>query len=239
METWEPHHRRQSTTEKGLGTSAGTKRKGGCSQSAHLNLTYDITASAMDTEPEHTNTDSESDDEDDDKVKPHDPDQQLRPKLPIYHPGFALAEGVTKEVLGVFTSYITTALNEGYEDAEAKRLRDEIEESQKIRYQETIKLAVAGDTGAGKSALLNAILGVVNLNIEVNEARTTLKLGMLICAERRWWRMYLRHHRVSSISSRTRHSIRCRGRILRLDTLPHACHRFLSIVVRCKEEAKA
>jgi predicted GTPase len=39
--------------------------------------------------------------------------------------------------------------------------------SKNIPYQDDVKLAVAGDTGAGKSALLNAILGVLNLTIEV------------------------------------------------------------------------
>jgi predicted GTPase len=49
----------------------------------------------------------------------------------------------------------------GYNDDEAKH------QYKTIPYQEAIRLAVAGDTGSGKSALLNAVLGVPNLNIEV------------------------------------------------------------------------
>jgi predicted GTPase len=87
--------------------------------------------------------------------------------LPIYHPGFELTEKTAKDILSTFTQYITKAMNSGYKDDEAIHLRIEILNNKTIPYQETIQLAVAGDTGAGKSALLNAILGVVNLNIEV------------------------------------------------------------------------
>ena len=109
---------------------------------------------------------SDSDDEDD-RVPPLDPDKQDRPILPIYHPGFKLTEDLTKNILGIFNQYVTTAMRSGYKDKEAYHLREEILNSRNIFYQESVRLAVAGDTGAGKSALLNAILGVVNLNIEV------------------------------------------------------------------------
>jgi len=134
----------------------------------------------MENELEEDDTDSDSDGDDEDKVAPHDPNQQLRPKLPIYHPGFNLTQDISQKVLKVFTAYITTALNEGYQDAEADRLRNVISSGTKIKYHDTVKLAVAGDTGVGKSALLNAILGVINLNIEVNQAQILSALDILM-----------------------------------------------------------
>jgi hypothetical protein len=117
-------------------------------------------------------SDSDVDDDDtddgDDRVPAYDPEGQDRPKLPIYHPGFKLTESIATNILSTFTQYITKSIRDGYRDAEATHLRDEIVRKNKIPYQESVQMAVAGDTGAGKPALLNALLGVVNLNIEVS-----------------------------------------------------------------------
>lgn len=59
----------------------------------------------------------------------------------------------------------------GYTDGEVNHLRAELLKGKDIIYQKSVKLAVAGETGAGKSALLNAILGVASLNIEVRPPR--------------------------------------------------------------------
>lgn len=63
--------------------------------------------------------------------------------------------------------FITSTIQGGYKDAEAQHLRNEIISKKEIDYQDAVRLAVAGDTGVGKSALLNALLGVLNLTIEV------------------------------------------------------------------------
>jgi ABC-type glutathione transport system ATPase component len=123
-------------------------------------------ASEVDSDSNNHDSGSDSDDEEE-RVPPHDPNKQDRPKLPIYHPGFKLTENVTQDILRVFISYITAAMQDGYSDKEAEHLRNEVVRSKTIKYQTAMKLAVAGDTGAGKSALLNSILGVINLNIEV------------------------------------------------------------------------
>lgn len=72
-----------------------------------------------------------------------------------------------QKILDVFTHFITASAQNGYKDDEAVRLRNEIIRKKKIKYQDSVRLAVAGDTGVGKSALLNALLGVLNLTIEV------------------------------------------------------------------------
>jgi hypothetical protein len=119
-----------------------------------------------DLDDNDANSDSESDDEED-RVPAYDPHQQERPKLPIYHPGFRLTENLAQGILKTFNDYISNSVTEGYDDNEAKHLQKEIKEHKEVPYHEAVHLAVAGDTGAGKSALLNAILGVLNLNIEV------------------------------------------------------------------------
>jgi hypothetical protein len=121
--------------------------------------------------------DDESDDDDgEDEVLPLDPNSQKRPKLPIYHPGFRLTEKLTIGTLSNFLGFINQAEKDGYHDNEMSYLWNKIVESKTIPYQDAVKLAVAGDTGAGKSALLNAILGVLNLTIEVCEAFGYLRI---------------------------------------------------------------
>jgi hypothetical protein len=139
------------------------------SQPHITNTTNIVLATELDSDSSDAEGDSDDDSEDDggDRVPPYDPNEQDRPKLPIYHPGFALTEDLAQNILRTFIDYITRSMNEGYKDEEAKHLRSEVLSYKTVSYQETVQLAVAGDTGAGKSALLNAILGVVNLNIEV------------------------------------------------------------------------
>jgi predicted GTPase len=128
--------------------------------------------SADSSDDDDDDDDHEADDDDDgeDEVRPLDPHAQKRPKLPIYHPGFKLTEELTRGMLSIFVEFFQQARKGGYHDDETQHLWNEVMKSKIIPYQDAVKLAVAGDTGAGKSALLNAILGVLNLTIEVREA---------------------------------------------------------------------
>jgi hypothetical protein len=121
----------------------------------------------MDSDLSGDDDDDDDDDDGEDEVPPLDPNSQRRPKLPIYHPGFKLTESLALKTLNNFTQFIRQARQDGYNDEESSYLWNEIVRSKNIPYQDDVKLAVAGDTGAGKSALLNAILGVLNLTIEV------------------------------------------------------------------------
>ena len=112
-----------------------------------------------------SDTFSDSDDEDSDderdpsQVPPYDPAQQRRPKLPMYHPGFKQAEEDTQAVLQVFLDFLKAAKNRGVSSEEATYLWNEILKNRNILYQKEIRIAVTGDTGTGKSATTNALLG--------------------------------------------------------------------------------
>ena len=112
-----------------------------------------------------SDTFSDSDDEDSDderdpsQVPPYDPAQQRRPKLPTYHPGFKQAEEDTQAVLQVFLDFLKAAKNRGVSSEEATYLWNEILKNRNILYQKEIRIAVTGDTGTGKSATTNALLG--------------------------------------------------------------------------------
>ena len=123
------------------------------------------------SDDEEDNSDSDSD-EGEEQVAAHDPNSQARQRLPIYHPGFQLTEEITQRILDIFLRFITASIQQGYEDDEAQRLRNEIIRKKTVNYQDAVRLAVAGDTGVGKSALLNALLGVLNLTIEVCQVPT-------------------------------------------------------------------
>lgn len=133
-----------------------------------MNIADPCTASEIESDASDNDADLNSDDDDEpDQVPAYDPNEQERPKLPIYHPGFRLTEQIAEILVKTFIKFINACMANGYDDDEAKHLRNEAIKYKTIPYQEAIHLAVAGDTGAGKSALLNAVLGVLNLNIEV------------------------------------------------------------------------
>lgn len=168
ISSWDPKYLSQDPDVTTAAAVAGTKRKGMCTTGLCVNeLT--LPAAEMEDEPD-IDLDNDDSDDGDDRVPAYDPDQQTRPKLPLYHPGFTLTESTAKNLLSTINQYITKAMNNGYDDAEAKHLRKQILRNNKIPYQEVVRISVAGDTGAGKSALLNALLGVINLNVEVSSS---------------------------------------------------------------------
>jgi predicted GTPase len=61
--------------------------------------------------------------------------------------------------LRIFVDYLKVAENRGVGSEEAIFLWNEIIKNHEINYQTEISIAVTGDTGSGKSATTNALLG--------------------------------------------------------------------------------
>jgi hypothetical protein len=165
---WDAKYVGQNSEDSSGSANAGTKRKGISSTPFVSHCTNPVVASEMDSDASDSDEEP-SDDDEADEVRPFDPNLQDRPKLPIYHPGFKLTEELALNILKGFRDFIRQAQKDGYTDDEASYLWSEVMKSNKIPYRDAVKVAVAGETGAGKSALLNAILGVLNLTIEVSD----------------------------------------------------------------------
>jgi len=77
----------------------------------------------------------------------------------MYHPGFKQAEGDVQDLLRVFVDFLKAANSLGVAREEANYLWNQIIKNRDILYQDEIRIAVTGDTGTGKSATTNALLG--------------------------------------------------------------------------------
>ncbi|KAF1998322.1 hypothetical protein P154DRAFT_621882 [Amniculicola lignicola CBS 123094] len=120
-------------------------------------------ASEMGTDfPEEDGDDADEGDENM-CVKPHKPELETLPRLPIYHPAFALAEETAQRTLKTFIAYIKGS---GYEDDEAIHLLQELQQRSHIPYGNAVRIGLIGEAGVGKSSTINSILGVANLTVE-------------------------------------------------------------------------
>jgi len=111
-----------------------------------------------------TDLHEEDDGDDEDLPQKHDPSSKALPRLPIYHPAFKLVEQAVPVMIRVFHESID---KHGYRDSQIKHILEQVKPKLKISYGQALRLRMVGDTGAGKSAALNLILGIPNLTVEV------------------------------------------------------------------------
>ena len=87
--------------------------------------------------------------------QPYDSRQEPTPQFSIYHPSFQIAESKCVELVG---TAIDLLKNSTYQDKTVINLRERLERFRHIKYPEPRKVGIVGDSGVGKSSLINAIL---------------------------------------------------------------------------------
>lgn len=103
-------------------------------------------------------------DEDEDEVLRHEPASEAIPLLPLSHPAFNLVEVYSRQMIQVFQDAIHEST---YQDAETNYLLEELTTHETPNYGKDIKIGLIGDSGVGKSSLINSILGTENITVQV------------------------------------------------------------------------
>jgi ribosome biogenesis GTPase A len=109
-------------------------------------------------------------DDGDDEIPPYDPATERFPMLPIYHPAFQQAEELTHSIIRGFQEFIATS---NYKDDEIKYLLRELEELEHPKYPTALRIGLIGDSGVGKSSLINSLLGVESIAPQVRDKACT------------------------------------------------------------------
>lgn len=188
-----------------------------------------------------SDSDDDNDDDDADMVVPYDSSRHPRPKLPIYHPGFQVTKELSKEVLQVVVSFLQATRDSGYRDNEITSLWNEVVKAKKSPEEPEVRIAITGDTGTGKSATLNSLLGVDNLTPEVSAC--PMRSGRLVpntdaWTGRQWWSRHERRHGVHGEDiARDETSKRPCG-ILLLGTIRKSYKEMVRSLVRSRAEAR-
>lgn len=88
------------------------------------------------------------------------PDHESPPKLPAFHPSFALVEDLCAALFVKAASILEAS---DYRDTNTQRLLRMITDLQNIDYPEDKRVALRGSIGVGKSSLINALLNTQEL----------------------------------------------------------------------------
>ncbi|MCJ1399570.1 hypothetical protein MMC11_002772 [Xylographa trunciseda] len=126
-------------------------------------------------ESESENDDSEDGDEDlEDRIKvvvsrfdnPYDVHLEALPNLAAYHPSFRKVEQMC---LGLVNGAINMLKSSSYQDTQTEELIKYMSSHKEIEYPKATRIGMMGDSGVGKSSLINSLLGTSEL---ANEGAT-------------------------------------------------------------------
>ena len=90
----------------------------------------------------------------------YDPLTEQEPEYPAYHESFKKAQRLCEEIA---TDAVELLKLSTYQDSSVRDLRQRFQSCQTVKYPETKKIAIFGNSGVGKSTLINALLDSVGL----------------------------------------------------------------------------
>ncbi|KAL1627609.1 hypothetical protein SLS56_006330 [Neofusicoccum ribis] len=86
----------------------------------------------------------------------YDPSDEPSPKTAIHHKGFSAAERIAYRISLEILQIISET---SFADEDVVFLRESAENALRIAYPKSVKIGLRGDSGTGKSSLVNSILG--------------------------------------------------------------------------------
>ncbi|GME47841.1 uncharacterized protein LTHEOB_11957 [Neofusicoccum parvum] len=86
----------------------------------------------------------------------YDPRAEPSPNTAVHHKSFSTAERIAREIPFQILQIISEA---GFADEDVVFLREGAENTLRISYPKSVKIGLRGDSGTGKSSLVNSILG--------------------------------------------------------------------------------
>ncbi|KAL6720208.1 hypothetical protein ACLMJK_002129 [Lecanora helva] len=108
---------------------------------------------------------------------PYDVAAERPPKLPAYSSSFAKVEKLCKEI---FTDAENILESSSYQDKSTRYLLEVIKQRKEIKYDKPKRIGIVGESGVGKSSLINAILDSPGLASAVSIRRIHYKSTGLI-----------------------------------------------------------
>ncbi|CAK3865599.1 Hypothetical predicted protein [Lecanosticta acicola] len=114
------------------------------------------------------------------KSVPYNDGEEGYPPLPVYHPSFKKTENMVIETCDVMLETIRDLKERGFQDDKIDKFADSLNECRFLekKYPPPKRIGFLGDMGAGKSSLINSLLGV-----NVTKESDGTKTGTLVIQE--------------------------------------------------------
>ena len=139
----------------------------------------------------------------------YDSSSETDPDLPIYHPASAT---VSEACLAILKGAEEIFMNAGYTDGETEGILEECRKKGPLRQCEPRRIGLVGDSGVGKSSLVNCVLDEDNLAFQVSMPKPSLLSLLNLESGKQWGCSHERGHGIPLKAKHTSHKIRGRNR---------------------------